>query len=300
MTTTVTCKDLDRFVDGELGAVEARTFRDHLGVCRACPARLRATILADDVAQVALARRRSHTVEMDIQDVDEVDVDEAPIKWPVTAAERRPAGNRWWRRLSLAMATLICAAGATAGFVVVKRSLVTPDLLTILGQDKARSIEGRLTYPGMDRHRPLARERGGPATSHPGLTREQALARLEERDDRHGLGVVLLLEGRPARAEHLLGQARASAALDTDAAAAAIERGDAPTALTRAERALTSGPPLPQALWNRAVALAMLGRRGDAAEAFASVAVLGEPGWSDEARARQRALRDQVERRPAD
>src|SRR2546430_671112 len=45
-----------------------------------------------------------------------------------------------------------------------------------------------------------------------------------------------------------------------------------------------------QALWNRGLVLQSLGLGLGAAQSFHAVAALGEPGWADEARARESEL----------
>jgi tetratricopeptide (TPR) repeat protein len=289
------CANLEPFLDGELDDAGATAFRRHLGLCERCPGALEATILADDLAeQVLVAGSGPRTVEIPGPSF----TDEPPAH---PGADRAPpdelARRRWSRRgLTLTMVSLGAAAAAAAVILVGGASHSPVDLLATLGQEDHRAIEGRLAYPGLDRHRPLARERGGaPATAARRWpeAREQTLAALEERGDEHGLALALLLEGRLQQAAaqlDRLARPSASAAVWSDQAALALERGDAPGALQLTDRVLAAQPGHPQALWNRAVALQMMGRRPAAAAAFSRVAALGEPGWADEARSRAALL----------
>ena len=78
---------------------------------------------------------------------------------------------------------------------------------------------------------------------------------------------------------------------EADRAALLVVERKAGEALDALDRVLADHPNHPQALFNRALALRDLGLPLAAAEAFDKVAALGEPGWSDEAKARAAALR---------
>ena len=88
-----------------------------------------------------------------------------------------------------------------------------------------------------------------------------------------------------------LARAEPTPAIKSDEAAAALASGDADVALTKLDEALRARPELPQALWNRGLALRDLGLGLAAAEAFDQVAARNEPGWSEEAKQRAAALR---------
>ncbi|HEY0710677.1 MAG TPA: zf-HC2 domain-containing protein [Polyangia bacterium] len=268
--TASLCSHLHPFIDGELDEAEASAFRLHLGECAVCPAELEAAMMADAIAETNLGSA----------------VRTAETSVPVAAS--RPAGARRTRWTWAVPGALTLAA--VAALLIWTRS--GPDsngALALLGGETHRTVDARLAYPGLDRHRPLRRDRGGQASSWV-EGREQTLAQLEERQDAHGLAVASLLEGRAAEAEAHLARASESVAVLSDAAAVAIERGDAARAESLAKRALALAPGHPQAMWNLAVSLQLQGKQAEAAAAFASVATLGEPGWAEEARQRAAAL----------
>jgi hypothetical protein len=276
------CEKLHPFVDGELDDGEAQAFRLHLGDCSRCPTDLEAAVLCDALAEEALAAgpRRARTVELA----------GTPAAQPVSSAPEvhdQLAARR--RRKILAAAVGVVAVAAAASILIVRAQLPDSPLATLL-EEPYRPIEGRLAYPGADRYRPPGRVRGASqSTGRP--ERTELFARLEARNDHHGLGVALLLDGQLDQAARQLGGASPSPSLLSDQAALALQQGAPREALTLTERALAQQPGHPQASWNRAVALEALGWRRQAAEAFDAVAALGEPGWTDEARRRAAALR---------
>jgi hypothetical protein len=160
----------------------------------------------------------------------------------------------------------------------------TPALVTA----PARSCEARLAYAGADRHRPYDPPRGAASAEAVSL---QALAALERRNDTAGVVAGHLLLGNRALAASLLEKAPRTVALDVARAVVALEAKRPEDALELLDGVLDRQPAQPQALWDRGLALRDLGLELAAAEAFERVAALGEPGWSDEARARAAALR---------
>jgi tetratricopeptide (TPR) repeat protein len=269
--TSAACANLHPFIDGELDDAGRGAFRAHLAICPRCPAELESTMMCDAVAEEALVASQPQTIEI-------------PSVGDELGARRPPQ-----RRILLTAAALILAAAGLGLFV--GRRTEEPLLAANLSDDPFRTIEGRLAYAGFDRHRPLRRERGGATVDPWSGGREQTLAALQERNDEHGLGVALLLEGKYDEAARHLDRAAALPATSIDAAALALERGDGRAALAHADRALALLPRSGPALWNRALALQLLGRTAPAIAAFESVAALGEPGWADEARAHAAALR---------
>jgi hypothetical protein len=283
------CANLELFLDGELDDAGANAFRRHLGVCDRCPTQLEATVLADELSlQVLDAASRPRTIEIPAPSPEpEQEPGQHPGGDPsvVRGTQRSPpdelARRRPGRRFILAVTSLAAVAAAAAVILTVVAGDPPPDLLATLGQQNHRAIEGRLAYPGLDQYRPLARERGGLGGRQWPSRREQTLAALEERGDQHGLAMALLLDGRPQQAAAQLVHAGANVSVWSDQAAVAIERGDARTALQLTDRVLAVRPDHRQALWNRAVALQLLGQSSPAAE----------PGWAEEAARRAAQLR---------
>jgi tetratricopeptide (TPR) repeat protein len=131
---------------------------------------------------------------------------------------------------------------------------------------------------------------------------EQAVEVNPSAASRHAWGVALVLLGRHDEAiavlEQLAGEDGANSRYQADLAAAYIAR--APTAghaddwaraLAAAERALAVAPPLAEAHFNRALALAALNRPGEARTAWAAyLTVDATSEWANEARARLRDL----------
>lgn len=130
------------------------------------------------------------------------------------------------------------------------------------------------------------------------LESEEAAAAAPTPANRASLAVAYLLQGDTARAVELLGgaveEASDDALLLSDLAAARLGRGrasDANAALALTERALRIEADLPEALFNKALALERLGLRAQAAGAWRSYLDrdAGSP-WSGEARERLGAL----------
>ncbi|HEX7842125.1 MAG TPA: hypothetical protein VF469_31855, partial [Kofleriaceae bacterium] len=169
-----------------------------------------------------------------------------------------------------------------------------------LATAEVRSLEGRISYAAADRYRryPAARAGATPADTI-GLA---TLAALEQRGDLHGVAAAYLLLGDPSRATAYLDRAVASSDVAADRALVLLAAGHPAEALVALDGVLAGAPRHPQALWNRALALGDLGLSRMAAEAFDAAAALGEPGWADEARARSKALADEIDarKRPID
>jgi tetratricopeptide (TPR) repeat protein len=280
------CANLHPFIDGELDDVARGAFRTHLATCSRCPTELETSLMCDAVAEEALVASQPQTIEIPtVDDHDRHDLVHGAQDRDDDLGARRMAK----RRILLSAAALVLAAAGLAVFV--GRRTEVPLLAANLSDDSFRTIEGRLAYAGFDRHRPLRRERGGASVDPWSGGREQTLAALQDRSDEHGLGVAMLLEGKYDEAARHFDRANPVPATLIDAAALALERGDGRAALAHADRALALAPRSGPALWNRALALELLGRAAPAIAAFEAVAALGEPGWADEARAHAAALR---------
>ncbi|HYI00649.1 CHAT domain-containing protein [Hyalangium sp.] len=162
-----------------------------------------------------------------------------------------------------------------------------------LSSGQARSIEARLSHPAADRHRPYhatVRGSGGGASGAP----LEVLARLEAKGDLRGLAAAYLTQGAPELAASYLERAVDSPEVLNDRAVIALSEGDAADAIALLEKVLLQQPRSAQALWNRGLALRDLELWSLSAEAFDAVAVLGEPGWADEARTRAGGMRERV------
>ena len=162
-----------------------------------------------------------------------------------------------------------------------------------LAAGSTRTIEARLSSPGLDGHRPYhAVARGqGALPAGPSL---EVLARMEEQGDLRGLAAAYLLRGAPDLSASYLERAGDSPEVDNDKAVLALARGDAARALVLLDKVTQSQPRSPQALWNRGLALRELELWALSAEAFEAVAAQGEPGWAQEARGRAQVLRERV------
>jgi predicted Zn-dependent protease len=118
----------------------------------------------------------------------------------------------------------------------------------------------------------------------------QALARLEEREDRHGLAVLWMAAGQWDAAEALLQRMPPSPELDQERAVLDLHRGRLALAERRLLAVLRARPQLAAARWNLGLLYQRQGQRQLARQAFIRVAALSEPGWAVEAQRRAREL----------
>lgn len=161
-----------------------------------------------------------------------------------------------------------------------------------------RALDVRLGDRRAERYRPRSAARAAEPRAAPYA--HAALARLEAAGDRRGLAAAYAAAGDVARARRVLEALPPGADVASDLGGLLAEEPHAEAAaLAQLERALAEAPAHPQALWNRAVLLERLGLPRAAERAFGRVAELGEAGWSDEARARARALHDEAAARTA-
>jgi tetratricopeptide (TPR) repeat protein len=194
-----------------------------------------------------------------------------------------PIRRRWW---PLAVAGLATAAA----LAVVVRGTVTPSpsperILAGLAADTGTPAFDPWLSGGFGVAAQSAMRGGGDGRpSSAVLARvvelESAAARTPSPAAVHALGVALLVaggEGRAGALAHLEAAAAAEPgpAYLSDAGAAYLERAirtgaaaDAELALERTNRALVIAPALPEALYNRALALQTLNRSRDAIEAW--------------------------------
>ncbi len=169
----------------------------------------------------------------------------------------------------------------------------------------ARTFDARLTggfaYAPV---RGLVRGPNDAVTLSPDL--RIAIAEIEKQHaDQPIAGTAAVVAGTPARAVAILEQASRTdprnARILNDLAAAHLvsadrntSAGDVSRALANVDRALEIDPRMPEALFNRALALQAAGLRDEARAAWqAYLTVDDRSGWADEARARLRILSTQ-------
>jgi tetratricopeptide (TPR) repeat protein len=207
-------------------------------------------------------------------------------------------------------ATLLLAVGTTR----MRPTPVTESELRALAQEllsaSERPIEGRLSG-GIKyaRTRGAVRSGGSVTTTLSPDVRiavarsEKALAAKRTAETLHMFGVATIVAGELDRAIPLLEQATEQTSPDSemlnDLSAAYLARAardnrhqDLERALAAADRALKAAPVLPEALFNRALALEHLGLVDEARVAwFDYLRADDRSGWADEARAHHTAPR---------
>ncbi|MFP2912811.1 zf-HC2 domain-containing protein, partial [Pyxidicoccus sp. 3LFB2] len=283
------CGELPRFLDGELPSEEQGRFREHLAGCESCSLAFR------DALQLQL--------------LGQVTLEAGP---PGASLESRRRAARRWRGWRPRWQWLTGGGVLVAALVawVLLPWLRDADAVQWLVPEDGRYLEARLTYAVVDRHyRRYVSDRSEPDGA-PRVTALplHALSRMEAREDLHGIATAYLLHGAPWQARAFLRRMPPSADRACDLAVIALQRArdtepssaegtwlkqtHLEEALELLEGVLRERPSHPQALWNRALVLREMGLTLLAAQAFEAVAKQGEPGWSDEARAQARKLRD--------
>ena len=255
------CAHLPKFLDAQLPADARARFERHLATCRDCQAEAEAAM------------------QMSALGATLAELPDRPRAEPNAA---RRAARR--RRAGVVAAALLGAALAAMLVLAVRASPATDDRIAA-NLAPRRAIQDRLPYPALDHYRPYDTLRAGPSR---GGGPSGSTATGEPTAEVFPLEVVLDLEQRGRRAEMI---------------AVLVARGELATADSELQRAgsgddldveravLARAPRHPQALWNRAIALAELDLPLAAAEAFDACAALAEPGWSAEAVARSAELR---------
>jgi len=266
------CDHLQLFMDGELPSSDAEAFREHLPDCAQCQAGM--TEIMQFKAQLLLHSERAPRQER--------------LRGP---ARRLP---RWgWA------AAAVSTAAVAVLLVVLTRGGGTGEDVW-LGGEPERRLEARVMYPSADRHRPLAaRQMGGPGSKSQPLPLE-ALDRLQRQGEAQGLAAAYLVRGEAGLVDPALTALEplpATPQVESDRAAAQLGKGAPEEALRHLDRALAEAPALPQALWNRGLALRELGLKRVAARSFEEVAARGEPGWAEEATRNASLLRESETRR---
>jgi hypothetical protein len=260
---------LQAFVDGELAPADADAFRAHLAGCERCERDLLQAMQLAALGAELGARAADAGAG-------------API---VPLSSRR-------RRVVTYVAPALAAAAALAIYLGTRggKPAVAPAQVASLTLAERRSFEPRLSSPGADRWREYSVARSGGEAPREDIPLH-TLAALEDAHDLRTLAGAYLLMHDERQASAALGRAKDSPDTASDRAALALAQKQSEAALAFADAALEAAPNHPQALWNRALALRELGLPLSAADAFDAVAARGEPGWSDEARARAAKLR---------
>jgi tetratricopeptide (TPR) repeat protein len=282
------CEGLYRFLDGELPPEAQDAFRDHLPGCEACALAFQESLQLELLGQMAL---------------------ESPGAAPTAA--RRQGWGRWEARQGwVAMAALAASLMALM--------LHRPDPW---GEWRAsalpRSLEARVAYPEAARgYRGFVPDRGeeGAAAPKAPVMKLGQMARLEAREDFHGVATAHLFNGSPGQARLFLAKLPPSVDRDSDLAVVALQEAlgtraevdltlahlkqrHLDQALELLDGVLRQAPDHLPALWNRALVLRELGLPLLAAESFEAVARQAEPGWGTEAAENARTLREETQRR---
>lgn len=208
---------------------------------------------------------------------------DAPVSLDAARERKRARGGRW-----IAVAVPLVAVAAAIVIYLAVRKADHPRTQVASVEDKFaaalrphRELQPRLSWPGADRYRAYDPPRA--ATGGAEKVSFDLLAELEHTGDRRAVAAAQILTGNAAAATSELAKDD-SADAASDRAAIALSKGDAEQALREVAVALAKKPEHPQAAWNRALALHMLGLDRASAAMFDTIAKRGEPGWSGEAR----------------
>ncbi|MFZ5446618.1 MAG: CHAT domain-containing protein [Myxococcota bacterium] len=246
-------EQLGPFLDGELSAEDAAAFERHLASCPQC--------------------------QQDLRDFSAIDA-VTPGTKPAAARPGPSARGRFLAPLALAATTVLSIGGWLA--------LRAPETASPVALAANRPFEARITWPVADAWRPYEPSRAAGLQTEP--LAAATLATLEQAGDRRALASAWLLSGSSVRAREALEALARSPEVLSDLAAVALVEGRDEEALALAQDALDLSPQLPQAAWNRALALERLQLPRVAAEAFRKLGALDPAGWGAEARRRAEAL----------
>lgn len=268
------------YVDGTLTSDEHRTVEGHLADCDNC---------REVVAETSLAREAMGVPA-------EVPAAAEPAGRVVTLASR---GRRWWPTMGvLAAAAVITVALVIPRMMRPADPSARPELAELVAAvGEARPFEARLT--GGFRYGPLApvmrSGEGGGATPRPEVAAAVAKLEIKALSDsgvasQAAAAAGLLVAGQVPDAvqglERVTQVEPGRAAYWSDLAAAYLVRAtrtgdteDHRRALEAADRALALAPRLPEALFNRALALDGLGRADEAREAWDRAVAASDSDW---------------------
>ena len=277
---------LAAFLDGRLAAGDKAAVQEHIATCDVCLDLVAETLLVP--APVLVARRVG------------IAASGAPRSW----------SRSRWAAVAAAVAAVLIAALLAPGLGSLPNVGQGPKLADLAeAAGLGRPVEGRLT--GGFTHRPwfapLAGGQGGAMTSSTAIQLAAGKIRGNLQADStatrlHAYGVSQVLLRDWAQASLALAAAAReqprNARYQSDVAALYLERvrngerpGDLIKALAAAERARLADPRLPEAWFNRALALEQLSLRGQARAAWADyLARDHSSAWADEARSHLAAL----------
>ncbi|HZJ63221.1 MAG TPA: zf-HC2 domain-containing protein, partial [Kofleriaceae bacterium] len=266
------CDDLDIFVDGELPADDAQAFRHHLASCAHC-------------------QRALHGRMLEAVVVSHGDEGCASPRGFILPFPSRPRTQWVLMTASVAMAAAIVLA------LWHKSHEPQPAVAKIEPIQLApeRRVEVRFSDPAFDAHRPLLvmRASGQPQSEPIGFS---IVAGLEQRGQMNAVVAARALAGDVQAAIEYASKLPATARSLSDRAALELlavtgqdsvprprQEQAADRAISLTSDALRLDPNCVQAMWNKALALKLLGLPLEAARVFAEIARRGEPGWSTEA-----------------
>lgn len=273
-----TCPSLETigaFVDGRFKDREREVVADHLASCEACyfvfSEAARTRVSAQPGAEIRTFTPRRMT-------------------WPVMTG-------------LAAAASIVLALNVWGPLGGDRDQRALDQLVTAVGTE--RTFEARLT--GGFAYAPVRGPvRGSDYATHLSPDVRIAIAEIEKQQGaRHRAATAALIAGDPNRAIGILEAAAQSASTDakilSDLAAAYLVRAErtrdteaASRALAMANRALEIERLMPEALYNRALALQMSGLTEDARLAWQAYLTIDDrSGWADDARARLRILSNQ-------
>jgi cellulose synthase operon protein C len=191
--------------------------------------------------------------------------------------------------VALAAAAAVLVAVGAAGWLQ-RRSAREPSWTP----GSTRPLEARLSDARADVYRPFELPRGTGATPVPDY---RLLEHLQRREDRRGLASLLLLVGLRGQAGALLATVEKDPAFDNERGVQLLLEEQPERALRSFDGYLAAHPRSGPGRFNRGLALRAMSLPYAAAQAFAEVSALGEPGWSSEARAWSERLRAETDRR---
>ena len=269
-----TCPSLETigaFVDGRFKDREREVIADHLATCETC------YFVFSEAA-------RTQVTETAI-----------PEPQPIPAWRRM----RWQYTAGLAAAAMIVlAVNVFVPFGASGDERALNQLVAAVGTE--RTVESRLT--GGFAHAPVRAVRGSNDINLSPDVRI-AIAEIEKQYSAKPVAATAAIISGDTNQAILILEAQSrlrpnDAGILSDLSAAYLARArsadDASSALAAADRALAIDRLMPEALFNRALALQMSSRTGDARIAWqAYLAVDDRSGWADEARAHLRILSNQ-------
>lgn len=260
----VHCDQLGPFVDGELGAMEAASFRRHLVQCTRCQHEMHGLMQLSALAEGARVQPAAQGGER------------APV--PVAAADRRVRPRR------AAWMGVVGVVAIAAALVLALRSRSTgADVPTLLASLDARTVSGWPSAAGARQYKEYRVMRGtGPVPIPPALA--QAELKLQGSNDWRTLGTLALLRRDFAQADAYLSRLPPTPDVLADRGLVQLEEQRWPEALEYLDGALTVSPDYLPARFNRALTLQALQLPYAAAAAMGPVGQSQTGGWASEAR----------------